>query len=354
MARYMVERTFPDGLNIPTTSEGATACLGVVDHNAEVGVTWVHSYVNDEKTKSFCVYDGPDPGVDPPRGDPQRAPRRHHHPSMPLLRLRLQRGYDQALADEFAAQPLTDSAPLTAADLSHLPDPVRRFIERSGAVGMPRPQNMRVELDAQMWRKPGQAPMAARSLQYNFFGRPARLFLMKARMFGLPVRGAATLYARRGGRPWWCGSRRWRPWPTTAGPELLRRRRDASPCSTTCASAPRARSPIARHRLGAGATTGRPRATLARTGAVPGEPRRCASTSATSFVELRLRRPRRAAGRRDAPRAAAGRRRSRATARSTAGGSRRGARAVYAYPERRLHVRDLRPAVSIAYDLARP
>jgi hypothetical protein len=105
---------------------------------------------------------------------------------MPLLRS-LQPGYDRALADEFAAQPLTDPTPLSEADLAHLPDPVRRFIKRSGAVGRPRPQNIRVELDAQMWRKPGQAPMAARSLQYNFFGRPARLFLMKARMFGLPV-----------------------------------------------------------------------------------------------------------------------------------------------------------------------
>ena len=25
------------------------------------GVTWVHSYVNPEKTKTFCIYDGPSP-----------------------------------------------------------------------------------------------------------------------------------------------------------------------------------------------------------------------------------------------------------------------------------------------------
>lgn len=60
MARFMVERTFQDGLNIPMTAEGAEACLGVVNRNAEVGVTWVHSYVNEEKTKTFCIYDGPD------------------------------------------------------------------------------------------------------------------------------------------------------------------------------------------------------------------------------------------------------------------------------------------------------
>jgi len=61
MARYMVERIFPDGLEIPVTDDGAAACLGVVDRNAELGVTWVHSYVSDDKRKSFCIYDGPDP-----------------------------------------------------------------------------------------------------------------------------------------------------------------------------------------------------------------------------------------------------------------------------------------------------
>jgi len=61
MPRYVVERTFPDGLLIPVNEEGAAACLGVVERNAEQGVTWVHSYVSDDKKTTFCVYDGPDP-----------------------------------------------------------------------------------------------------------------------------------------------------------------------------------------------------------------------------------------------------------------------------------------------------
>ena len=61
MPRYMVERTFTDGLQIPVTEEGTRACLGVIDANAELGVTWIHSYVSSEKRKTFCVYDGPDP-----------------------------------------------------------------------------------------------------------------------------------------------------------------------------------------------------------------------------------------------------------------------------------------------------
>lgn len=61
MPRYMVERTFPAGLEIPVTEEGTAVCLGVVDRNTDLGVTWVHSYVSEDKTRTFCIYDGPNP-----------------------------------------------------------------------------------------------------------------------------------------------------------------------------------------------------------------------------------------------------------------------------------------------------
>ena len=54
--RYLVERTFPpgalDGLNAATKKK-------VNANNATVGVRWVQSYANADKTKTFCVYDGP-------------------------------------------------------------------------------------------------------------------------------------------------------------------------------------------------------------------------------------------------------------------------------------------------------
>ena len=61
MPRYMVERTFPDGLHIPSDRQGAEALRGVVERNAGEGVTWVHSYVTPDKTRTFCVYDAPSP-----------------------------------------------------------------------------------------------------------------------------------------------------------------------------------------------------------------------------------------------------------------------------------------------------
>lgn len=61
MARFMVERIFPDGLEIPPTAQGAQACMSVVGTNAELGVTWVHSYVTEDHKKTFCIYDAPSP-----------------------------------------------------------------------------------------------------------------------------------------------------------------------------------------------------------------------------------------------------------------------------------------------------
>jgi Protein of unknown function (DUF4242) len=54
--RYLVERTFPpgalDGLNAATKKK-------VNANNATVGVRWIQSYANADKTKTFCVYEGP-------------------------------------------------------------------------------------------------------------------------------------------------------------------------------------------------------------------------------------------------------------------------------------------------------
>ena len=61
MPRYMVERTFPNRLEIPVDDKGANLCALVIGNNAEAGVTWVHSYVTDDKQKTFCIYDAPNP-----------------------------------------------------------------------------------------------------------------------------------------------------------------------------------------------------------------------------------------------------------------------------------------------------
>jgi hypothetical protein len=61
MPRYMIERTFPEGLDLPADADGAEACQRVVSTNAIDGVTWIHSYVTAGRKRSFCIYDGPSP-----------------------------------------------------------------------------------------------------------------------------------------------------------------------------------------------------------------------------------------------------------------------------------------------------
>jgi hypothetical protein len=61
MPRYVVERTFQEGLDVPPGQDGIERCLEVIDRNADVDVTWLHSYVSDDHGKTFCVYEAPSP-----------------------------------------------------------------------------------------------------------------------------------------------------------------------------------------------------------------------------------------------------------------------------------------------------
>jgi hypothetical protein len=61
MPRYVVNRTFPDGLEIPINPAGAEACGGVIARNLEDDVSWVHSYVSLDKKQTWCIYDAPTP-----------------------------------------------------------------------------------------------------------------------------------------------------------------------------------------------------------------------------------------------------------------------------------------------------
>ncbi len=98
-----------------------------------------------------------------------------------------------AVAEELEAQGHGPGPVLTEGALGGLPEPVRRYVVASGAVGRPVPTSMRLDFDAVMRRAPGDRGMQATSTQCNWFASPARMFLMKARMFGLPV-GALHLY----------------------------------------------------------------------------------------------------------------------------------------------------------------
>ncbi len=61
MPRYLIERVFPDGFPIVPTEEGRAASARIAGWNAEIGVTWLHSYVAEDGRRSFCLCEAPSP-----------------------------------------------------------------------------------------------------------------------------------------------------------------------------------------------------------------------------------------------------------------------------------------------------
>ena len=61
MARYIVERSFSEGFELPLGQAVREFCGAVISVNEDIGVTWVHSYVRDDRRAMLCVYDAPDP-----------------------------------------------------------------------------------------------------------------------------------------------------------------------------------------------------------------------------------------------------------------------------------------------------
>ena len=83
MPRYLIERTFGEGLEILDDSKGVDECLKIVSNNLYDEVTWVHSYVSYDKSKSFCIYDAPSPEA------VRRAARRNNLPIDKITEVRV-------------------------------------------------------------------------------------------------------------------------------------------------------------------------------------------------------------------------------------------------------------------------
>jgi hypothetical protein len=85
--------------------------------------------------------------------------------------------------------PFPDLGDLNEEDISHLPAPVKKYLYYTGSVGKPKIRNFRAVFAGSMKQKPGGGWMKIHSQQYNFFDDPARLFYIKASMFGIPFDG---------------------------------------------------------------------------------------------------------------------------------------------------------------------
>ena len=100
--------------------------------------------------------------------------------------LSLAAGYAADVAQ--AVAPATGAPHLREANLERLPEPVRRYLRVSGAVGRPAPANVRAHWRGRIRGGPAEPWMDFTAEQVDTFGStPSRLFLMDARMKGLPV-----------------------------------------------------------------------------------------------------------------------------------------------------------------------
>lgn len=77
---------------------------------------------------------------------------------------------------------------ITEADLQHLPPPIQRYLRSSGAVGHPKPKELRLSFIGDIRSKDGPW-MPFTSMQVNTFDPPTRQFWMDATMKGLPTKG---------------------------------------------------------------------------------------------------------------------------------------------------------------------
>ena len=76
---------------------------------------------------------------------------------------------------------------VTEADLHRLPDPVKRYLRVTRSVGQPRVQSYHLRFRGRIRRAPDSRWMPFEAEQQSFADKPTRLFLMRARMFGVPV-----------------------------------------------------------------------------------------------------------------------------------------------------------------------
>ncbi len=58
MPRYVVERSFEQAWDLGTGIE--ERCREIVERNGD-DVTWLHSYVSEDGTRSYCMYEAPSP-----------------------------------------------------------------------------------------------------------------------------------------------------------------------------------------------------------------------------------------------------------------------------------------------------
>ena len=83
MPRYVVERVFLEGNVLPTREGVVDTCQAIIERNQDEDVTWIHSYVSEDRHRWFCLYEAPSPEAI------RRAAARNHLPVDRIIQVRV-------------------------------------------------------------------------------------------------------------------------------------------------------------------------------------------------------------------------------------------------------------------------
>ena len=100
------------------------------------------------------------------------------------FRAAYERDVDHALGG-----PPSAPAPVTDAELTHLPAPVARYLRAAGVVGNPRVHNFHVRMRGRIRSGPAARWIQFEAEQYNTVDEPARFFYLTGSMMMIPVLG---------------------------------------------------------------------------------------------------------------------------------------------------------------------
>ncbi|MGK9475360.1 DUF6544 family protein [Melioribacter sp. OK-6-Me] len=81
---------------------------------------------------------------------------------------------------------------VTSSNIEHLPLPVKKYLLYTGVVGKPRVYNFKAVTEGEIKTSPDSKFLKYTSVQYNFIDSPARIYLIRSSLYGIPFEGLHT------------------------------------------------------------------------------------------------------------------------------------------------------------------
>lgn len=101
----------------------------------------------------------------------------------------MRRIYQKAVLEALARTQNIESEMVTDEDIQHLPAIVQKYLHYTGSIGKEKVLNFRAEFSGGIRSKSTEDFTPLKSVQYNFYDNPSRLFYIVAKKMGIPAKG---------------------------------------------------------------------------------------------------------------------------------------------------------------------